>query len=185
MTETDLAIFEKFPKIPRLSREIVITEKIDGTNAQVCFTEDDRTLIGSRKRWITPEDDNHGFARWVMENEAELKEALGYGRHFGEWWGQGIQRRYGMERKCFSLFNTHRWQDLESDLVGVVPILYEGMFQEGEIYHALNGLESDGSKASPGFMNPEGVVIFHKASGHLFKKTVKNDEAPKGSKEIR
>lgn len=27
------APFEKFPKIPRLRREAVITEKIDGTNA--------------------------------------------------------------------------------------------------------------------------------------------------------
>ena len=34
--------FEGFPKIARLSREIVVTEKIDGTNARVCITEDGR-----------------------------------------------------------------------------------------------------------------------------------------------
>lgn len=32
---SDLEAFAEFPKIARLSRECVITEKIDGTNAQV------------------------------------------------------------------------------------------------------------------------------------------------------
>lgn len=27
--------FVEFPKIPRLSRDIIVTEKIDGTNAQI------------------------------------------------------------------------------------------------------------------------------------------------------
>lgn len=31
--------FEGFPKMARLSREVVITEKIDGTNAQVLIVE--------------------------------------------------------------------------------------------------------------------------------------------------
>ena len=31
--------FEPWPKIPRLKRDIIITEKIDGTNAQICFDE--------------------------------------------------------------------------------------------------------------------------------------------------
>ena len=30
-----MLIFEKFRKIARLTREIIITEKIDGTNAQI------------------------------------------------------------------------------------------------------------------------------------------------------
>jgi hypothetical protein len=33
--------------------------------------------------------------------------------------------------------------------------------------------------AVPGFMRPEGVVIFHTASGTLYKKTVKDDHQPK------
>jgi hypothetical protein len=28
-------------------------------------------------------------------------------------------------------------------------------------------------------MDPEGVVVFHTASGQLFKKTIKGDQAPK------
>jgi hypothetical protein len=57
--------FQEFPKIARLSREIIITEKIDGTNAQILITEEGDFLIGSRTRWITPQDDNYGFAKWA------------------------------------------------------------------------------------------------------------------------
>lgn len=75
--------FIPFDKIPRLKRGCVITEKIDGTNAQVVVGEDGSVRAGSRKRWITPEDDNFGFAAWVRRNEEELRE-LGPGQHFGE-----------------------------------------------------------------------------------------------------
>jgi hypothetical protein len=51
------------------------------------------------------------------------------------------------------------------------------------IKDALKSLTENGSRAAPGFMNPEGIVIFHIASRHLFKKTLLNDEKPKGSKE--
>ena len=64
--------FIEFPKIPRLSREIVITEKIDGTNGVIYIGEDGEFLVGSRTRWITPETDNHGFAKWVLANKEEL-----------------------------------------------------------------------------------------------------------------
>ena len=39
--------FEKFASIKRLSREMVVTEKIDGTNAQICISETDEFLVGS------------------------------------------------------------------------------------------------------------------------------------------
>jgi hypothetical protein len=87
---------------------MIVTEKLDGTNAQVHITDDGRIFAGSRNRWITPDADNFGFARWVAEHEEELR-ALGPGSHYGEWWGSGIQRRYGLDEKRFSLFNVGRW----------------------------------------------------------------------------
>jgi len=172
--------FEAFNKISRLSRNCVITEKIDGTNAQICITEEGEFLVGSRRRWITPDDDNYGFARWAHENKEELIK-LGEGKHYGEWWGQGIQRKYNMDKKVFSLFNTGRWSDAEirPKCCGVVPVLYTGMFDSENIDQVINDLEEKGSVVSPGFMNPEGIVIFHKASGGLYKKTIKDDEKPK------
>lgn len=174
--------FEQFEKIPRLSRDCVITEKIDGTNAQVFIGEDGEFRVGSRKRWITPEDDNYGFARWAYEHREQL-EQLGPGRHFGEWWGSGIQRRYGLDHKRFSLFNVGRWDEGNTpECCHVVPVLYRGIFGTDVIEHILKALEETGSVASPGFMNPEGLIIYHEAARKMFKKTIIGDEKPKGSK---
>lgn len=177
--------FVPFGKIARLSRDIVITEKLDGTNAQIVISEDGLTIkAASRSRWITPEDDNYGFAKWVAANADELLK-LGAGRHFGEWWGQGIQRNYSQPRKRFSLFNTHRWLDeaVRPAICDVVPVLYEGPLEEYGVMKgikaALSILTEQGSVAAPGFMKPEGIIIFHKASNQLFKKTLDKDEEPK------
>lgn len=169
--------FEAFPKIHRLYRDIVVTEKIDGTNSQVWVSEDGKEIrAGSRNRWLSPTktDDNFGFARWVEDNRDELL-TLGPGRHFGEWWGSGIQRRYGLEEKRFSLFNTSRWGEERPACCHVVPVLYEGVFADTAVATALAALEMYGSRASPGFMKPEGVVVFHAPSNALFKRTLGGD----------
>ena len=45
---------------------------------------------------------------------------------------------------------------------------------------ALRRLEAIGSIAAPGFMKPEGVVVFHKAANVLFKKTLDKNDSHKG-----
>lgn len=171
--------FEAFPKMPRLSREIIITEKIDGTNAQVFIADDGTILAGSRTRWITPDDDNFGFAAWVEKNADELRN-LGPGRHFGEWWGAGIQRKYGQDRKRFSLFNVSRWSEERPSCCDVVPTLYRGDFTTEAVDDTIAVLRDTGSMAAPGFMQPEGVIVFHLAGNVGFKKTLEKDEVPKG-----
>src|SRR6185436_19868415 len=117
--------------IARLAREIVVTEKIDGTNGVVYVDEDGTVTAGSRSRWLTDDGpDNFGFRAW---------------------WGSGIQRGYGLTagEKRFSLFNVKRWvlhgqeprqipqqnptlpakfQDVLPPCVGLVPVLYRGPF---------------------------------------------------------
>jgi hypothetical protein len=212
--------FTPFPKMARLSREVIISEKIDGTNASICIAEnpcgwripekavhtwkDEKAnswamFAGSRTRWITPEDDNFGFAQWVADNAAELVN-LGPGHHFGEWWGQGIQRNYGMKEKRWSLFNVDRWclhgetpqaiptadpriikmQDVLPPCCHLVPVLYRGEFSTVFVEWTLADLAKGGSKAAPGFPNPEGVVVYHLAGNIGFKKTIEKDEEPKG-----
>jgi len=194
--------FQGFPKISRFSRECIITEKIDGTNAQIFIGDDGSFLVGSRTRWITPEQDNHGFARWAYEHREELMQ-LGPGRHFGEWWGSGIQRGYGLTKgeKRWSLFNVARWcpsgeapkriamadprvekyQDVLPSCCSLVPVLATGCFSGISLMaeSVMASLESDGSVASPGFMKPEGIVIFHVAGNVGFKRTIEKDDAPK------
>lgn len=178
--------FQAWPKTPRLFRDIVISEKIDGTNAAIIVTEDGRVAAQSRKRLITPESDNAGFARWVHEHQYSLAELLGPGYHYGEWWGSKIQRGYGLTggEKRFSLFNTHRHEGIEEEsggLLRTVPVLYQGPFDQLDIYQALARLQHEGSLAEPGYMNPEGIVIFHSASNSVFKTLIENDELPKGA----
>ena len=215
------AAFLPFPKMGRLTRTCVITEKIDGTNAQVnivpkslvSLAEDVSAVVaesadsfmfaGSRTRYITPgkSTDNAGFAAWVKDNAADLFQ-LGPGRHFGEWWGSKIQCGYGLTERRFSLFNTSRWVDrhTEAGLIGdmwpdvanlepgqqfapacchVVPVLFEGMFSDHVVHNMLELLRARGSVAAPGWMKPEGIVVFHTATGTLFKKTLEGDESPK------
>ena len=173
--------FVEFVKIARLSRPCVITEKIDGTNGVIFNGDDGEFLIGSRRRWIIPEDDNFGFARWATEHKTEL-QALGPGWHHGEWWGAGIQRRYGLQGKRWSLFNTSKWNETTPppSCCHVVPVLYSGIFTTDAVVMALDGLAVVGSKAAPGFMQPEGVVIYHVAANMYFKKTLLKDDEWKG-----
>ncbi|MFI2213018.1 RNA ligase family protein [Streptomyces sp. NPDC020141] len=193
--------FQEWPKTPRLFREIVITEKIDGTNAAIHIRENEG-LAGtysiaaqSRRRLITPTNDNYGFAAWVHANASDLIHILGPGSHFGEWWGQGIQRRYGMETRSFSLFNVIRWgtqtdedgttmksraeQSNLVDQVDAVPILYRGVFDQDVIDEQLKELLESGSYAAPGFMNPEGICVYHTQTRSVFKVTLDNHDAGK------
>jgi len=180
--------FEPFQKIARWSRKIVITEKIDGSNGQIFIPEGDNITpdmirAASRNQWLTERDHNFGFATWVKEHAAELL-ALGPGRHYGEWWGAGIQRRYGLTEKRFSLFNVGRWDgatNIPPACCHVVPIIETGDTPDGgAIEAALSRLRTEGSLAAPGFMKPEGIIIYHGASRQLFKKTLEKDEYHKG-----
>lgn len=170
--------FEPFQKIARLKRTCVISEKIDGTNAQVIITEDGRVAAGSRTRLITPgkTTDNFGFAAWVEDNKEELLK-LGPGRHFGEWWGKGVQRGYGLQERVFSLFNTSRWSnpDVRPACCSVVPVLHDGDFDADSVDDALRTLKTNGSLAAPGFMDPEGIVVYHVAANNYFKVTLDGD----------
>lgn len=175
--------FKEFPKIARLNREVIVTEKIDGTNAAVVITDDGQIGAQSRSRLITVNDDNFGFARWVLDNHEELLK-LGPGHHFGEWWGKGIQRGYGLQEKRFSLFNVSRWADdaVRPACCHVVPVIARGapLDSFNVAQAAMELLRNHGSYAAPGFMKPEGIIAFHTAGNLMFKATLEKDEEWKG-----
>lgn len=189
--------FREWPKSPRLNRTAVVTEKIDGTNAGIHIEEDGTVTAQSRSRLIYPgkQTDNAGFAAWVDECKEALADILGPGLHFGEWWGQGIQRGYDMDHKVFSLFNTSRWgEGAEYDLrdedfnplfpeLQCVPTIFEGEFAEAVelVPGFLGDLKDNGSFANPFYDNPEGIMIYHTAANLSFKVTIKNDEVPKST----
>jgi hypothetical protein len=172
--------FIAWPKIPRLNRSIIVTEKLDGTNAAVIVTEDGGVYAQSRKRLITPAADNFGFAAWVQEHADELRE-LGPGHHYGEWYGLGIQRGYGLDHRRFALFNTARWCDERPACCDVVPAIGGcTTLDDAHIRACVGNLRTFGSAAVPGFMRPEGVVVWHTAARQGFKVLLEGDELPKG-----
>ena len=204
--------FRKYPSIPRYRKDIQVTEKIDGTNAAVLITDTAeytyeeykqvpeeeisssgpsyRVQAQSRSRIITPgkKTDNHGFAAWTYANAEALAALLGPGCHYGEWWGSGINRGYGLKNgeKHFTLFNRDRYADLEpTPLLSRVPLLYEGpaSYRAGghlvdAVEFTMANLKLTGSKTpfASGYDNPEGVVVFHTASRNLYKVTYEYDE---------
>lgn len=183
--------YPAYPKTPRLEKPMVVTEKIDGTNALVQIVHIDDVLVehvdkvvartdthymfaGSRKRYITPDDDNFGFAGWVQANAHGLFE-LGEGRHYGEWWGTGIQRGYGLDTRRWSLFDPDRYETYDGEPWDVVPVLYRGQFDTNSIETVAYELWRDGSRAAPGWDRPEGVVAWHVQARQPFKLLIDKD----------
>lgn len=206
--------FVPWAPIPRLFRDVTITEKIDGSNGQVLIEryegqdyDPDNTCVfydgiiewivkaGSRKRWLSPgkTSDNFGFADWAWGNAEELVRILGPGRHYGEWWGSGIQRGYGLPNgeKWFSLFNADRWHEVEiyggSDWAPInlstVPIIGKFAFSTENVDKVIEELKLYGSflPQAPDYSDPEGIVVRHDKSGHVYKVTLDGD-GHKGAK---
>lgn len=200
--------FKPWPSIPRMSKEqVTVTEKIDGSNSAVRIRpfdiDDDRTnqvdtvtidgeqwtlWAQSRKRLLQPvkEKDNFGFARWVYDNAVELVKVLGPGDHFGEWWGSGIQRSYGLSEKRFSLFNAPRWYEVlhptearsEIPNLYIVPLLYRGRFYDLDVTSLRDDLVQSGSKVVPGFRS-EGMVVYMREVNASYKVLLENDDIHK------
>jgi len=87
--------FSKYMHIERLGTssvngieigKVYVFPKIDGTNGSVWY-ENGKIHAGSRNRELTIEDDNAGFCKYIMENEALKKffKAEPRCRLFGEW----------------------------------------------------------------------------------------------------
>lgn len=171
--------FVAFPKIPRWDKPVFVTEKIDGTNACVVVDDDGNVTAQSRNRIITPDNDNMGFAKWVEAHRDQLVK-LGHGHHYGEYWGVGIQRGYGLFERRFSLFNVNRWANNPDrpECCHVVPTLWVGEMRDFDALAVAEQLLYDGSRAAPGYMNPEGFMIYHTAASQYFKHPF--DPLPKG-----
>lgn len=185
--------FKAFPKIERIGKVFMcITQKIHGTNAQIKIVptgehETDLVVVaadgtayavyvGSRTRWITPENDNYGFAAFVYANAQELVDKLGPGVHFGEWAGPGINSGEGLTEKTLVLFDHWRYPP-ERPLpprTTIVPVLYKGPLDAQKIDEVMADLKANGSKLAPGFMRPEGVVV--QISGERYKKVFEAED---------
>lgn len=167
--------FSKWPKIPRfLNTKMVITQKMNGTNAQILFEETTNIIqtknkidmsVGRRRGWLSTKEDNFGFHAWASTHKHSLFAVLGRGRHYGEWCGPGIQNGEGLkERKFFSFDPFLEVPKEYKHLIEPVPLLYEGPINISQIKSCLQHLEIFGSvidkfKEFGHFRQPEGIII--------------------------
>ncbi|MDB4261451.1 RNA ligase family protein [bacterium] len=168
------AEFKAWEKIPRDNPfTVTISEKMDGTNACVIIQEGVIIGVQSRKRLITQEDDNYGFAAWVFENETDLL-SLGDGYHYGEWAGIGIQKNpHALDSKKFFLFNTFRWNENNPNrpkCCEVVKVLFQGELKPETIPNLLEVLKEGAGEGE----TPEGVVAYYHAFRKYTKHTIKS-----------
>lgn len=220
--------FKSWGSTPRFHKGLHITEKINGTNAGVSVqgfakglrflmeSEDAKFVEGvdcdylvraqSRKRIITPGNDNFGFAAWVWENAGALANLLGYGYHYGEWYGEGIQKNpLAVQGRKWALFNTWHWgrpENLEklkaAGIPGLttVPVLHDEQRDGPADYMTIPGImESQslyGSKAegaaliSEGFdweddryAEPEGIIVWQRETAQRYKILLREDDKHK------
>lgn len=180
---TNAQIFIKKYTLEELDQErlVVMNDSVDYYKHSLgMFRANDdfyyRVYAGSRTRWITPDDDNFGFAKWVDENKQELVAKLGEGQYFGEWAGPGINSGEGLTKKTFVLFDHWKFppeRPLPVDCA-VVPVLYSGPLHEHMIGTVMLKLKEEGSVLAPGFMRPEGAVI--EIAGVRYKKVFDAEE---------
>ncbi len=159
----------------RENKNKTITEKIDGTNGCIVIYNG-KVSAQSRKRIITPDDDNYGFARWVYDNAGALMDTLGFGYHYGEWFGEGIQKNpLGIEGKRFALFHPTKYTEANGfelskvDGLETVPLLHHGQCDVWTIPNIMQDLDTYGSKvvgAARTAINVPGIeeVAFHRAA---------------------
>ncbi|KAB8035887.1 hypothetical protein GCL60_16790 [Silvanigrella paludirubra] len=173
--------FKKFNKINALYKaKMTITQKLHGTNALIYIYFDGMTgnldlICGSRTRWITPQDDNYGFAKFIHENKEEFIDKLGEGYHYGEWVGFGINSGEGLDNRNLILFD---WQKFHNkplpERTNTIPVLYHGEINFNIINEKMEYLKNNGSELVKGFMNVEGIVI--DINGVKYKKVFNPEE---------
>lgn len=191
--EDTMGQFKGWGSTPRFHKGLTITEKIDGTNACIVIW-DGKVQAQSRKRMITPDDDNYGFAKWVYDNAGVLTDTLGYGYHYGEWFGEGIQKNpLGIEGKRFALFHATKYTEDNGyelnkvDGLETVPLLFHGQAQFDTLAEVIHGLSAFGSRVQGAqthwdegltmdvAADAEGVIVWHKETQQKYKILLKDD----------
>jgi len=167
--------YPSFPSIERIENiRCFINEKIDGTNGMIEITKD-ALRFGSRNTYLSSKEDNHGFYKFCKEyitypvSDIIIRRLYPNNpptypvRIYGEWFGKGIQRTYGLKARYFMPFNPYHADALTYCGVPYIVYpaeLYSGKFSVSQLELCMDDLKLRGSKVIEDYMNPEGVVIY-------------------------
>lgn len=143
-TYTDIENYRSVPDIFREGEDVVITEKLHGTNYRVCY-KDGRLWVGSH-RTIKKQDSKNLYWRAAIENDLVSRLSGIASNHvfFGEIFGSVQDIKYGAKQgqifvRFFDVYDVENGKYLDYDAarslvesVGLtfVPVLYEGPWRK-------------------------------------------------------
>lgn len=173
---TDIEGIRRYKNVLQHGEQVVITEKIHGTNARFCW-DGEKLWVGSRTV-IKKRDATTNW--WHIANHFSLEEKLSQFPgiiFFGEIFGKSVQDlTYGIDHKDFLVFDTfdtkmmryndwHVTQELASAAgLRTVPILYEGPWLGFEEHKSLaEGTSTLSSHVREGYV----VKPVHERSEHM------------------
>ena len=85
------------------------------------------------------------------------------------------------------MFNSTRFDGLfepmeDGTVLTVVPVIRitTGAYMNPAVEDALDLLLTTGSLAAPGFLTPEGIIVYHTQGNLSFKVTLEKDDEHKG-----
>ncbi|MGE6629631.1 RNA ligase family protein [Bacillus sp. NPDC077027] len=148
---------------------IIITEKIDCSNASFSLDEKGALQAFSRNVQLDEQNNLNGFYQWVHENINPNDLASEY-IYFGEWLGTPHKVHYPQHEKQFFLFDV--WDKVEKEYitfwevkweakhlqVNIVPVFYGGEFISYEHIESFVGLTALGGKIGE-IESGEGIVV--------------------------
>lgn len=165
-TYTDIEPLRRWPDVLSADEEVIVTEKIHGTNARFVFTEG-RLWCGSRTRWKCKTQNSPWWSAAEKHTLAETLARIPSLMVFGEVFGRVQDLRYGHD-KGFQLatfdaldLGSGRFLDyndfvarMEELSLPMVPLLYRGRWAE-----MPDGLAEGPTIAGKGAHVREGFVV--------------------------
>ncbi|MEW6096896.1 MAG: RNA ligase (ATP) [bacterium] len=150
---TDVERYENFPNVLKNGEEVVVTEKIHGSNLRV--SKKDTALFVGGHKWMWQEDEKNLYWRAIRQNGFDkifLERLPDKVILFGEVYGKKVQNlQYGLNTQKIAFYDAfvdERYLDWDEFMelmkeIGIadniVPLVYRGGFDLDEIKKLAQG----------------------------------------------
>lgn len=184
---TDIEALRRYRNVLTVGEDVVITEKIHGQNARLCWDPDEKRLWVGSRTMVKKRDGTVNW--WNVVNKLDLEEKLAkFPRiiFFGEIYGKSIQNlTYGLAEKAFAIFDSYDsvkgcykpWVETEKMTkemgLNTVPVLYKGPWQGYDTHVSLaEGKSTIADHVREGFVVQPDVTRWDHKCGRVILKHI-------------